>query len=193
MRRISRQRIRKAAEKILLLVGLLGLMTVPSSTQNLPGEEAPGNRVVLVSIPDRKLALLEHGNVVKIYRVAVGARISPSPTGEFEIVNRIKNPTYYHPHVVIPASAASPIGTRWIGISRNGYAIHGTNDPQSIGHAASHGCIRMRNGDVAELFSLVRVGDRVVIRARRDAISALVFGAGSEDLMPGETANQAGE
>jgi lipoprotein-anchoring transpeptidase ErfK/SrfK len=126
--------------------------------------EALAERRIVVSIPDRKAALVaEDGSVVKVYPVAVGARRSPSPTGEFEIVNRIPKPTYYAPGVVIGPGKANPLGTRWIGLSRKGYGIHGTNAPGSIGRRASHGCIRMRNRDVEELFEMVRVGDRVVI------------------------------
>ena len=54
-------------------------------------------RQVLVSIPDRKLAVLEDGRVLKVFPVAVGADDSPSPDGEFQIINRLSNPTYYHP------------------------------------------------------------------------------------------------
>ena len=60
------------------------------------GETAATRRVV-VSIPDRKLALLENDQVVGIYPVAVGASVSPSPVGTFTIVNRVSNPTYYKP------------------------------------------------------------------------------------------------
>ena len=134
-------------------------------------------RLVLVSIPDRKLALLKDGKVVKVYRVAVGSSLSPSPSGEFAIVTRITNPTYYHPHVVIPASEESPIGTRWVGLNRKGYGIHGTNEPRSIGRAASHGCIRMSNRDIAQFFELVRVGDVVEIHAEHDVETARVFGS----------------
>lgn len=175
MREITRRQIRKAAEKVLLFIGLMALMMVPGSSQTLP-KASPSKRLVLVSIPDRKLALLEDGKVVKVYHVAVGAVSSPSPTGEFEIINRITNPTYYHPHVVIPASAESPIGRRWLGLNRKGYGIHGTNEPHSIGRAASHGCIRMSNRDIAQFFRLVRVGDLVEIRAERDSDTAQVFG-----------------
>jgi lipoprotein-anchoring transpeptidase ErfK/SrfK len=180
---INRGRIKKAAEKVLLFLGLMALMMVPGSSQTVAGTDGTARpsatarkRVVLVSIADRKLALLEGGKVVKLYRVAVGAEASPSPSGEFEIVNRITNPTYYHPHVVIPASEESPIGTRWVGLSRKGYGIHGTNEPRSIGRAASHGCIRMKNGDMAQFFELVRIGDQVEIRSERDAETARVFG-----------------
>ena len=192
----SRRRLKKAAEKVLIFLSLMALMMVPGSSQTMPAAgpqttRAPKatattgpKRVVLVSIPDRKLALLEDGKVVEVYRVAVGSSLSPSPSGEFAIVTRITNPTYYHPHVVIPASEESPIGTRWVGLNRKGYGIHGTNEPRSIGRAASHGCIRMSNGDIAQFFNLVRVGDVVEIRAERDAYTARVFGSGPAMMQP---------
>jgi lipoprotein-anchoring transpeptidase ErfK/SrfK len=132
-------------------------------------------RQLLVSIPDRKLAVLEGGKVVRTFPVAVGAKVSPSPSGEFKIVNRIANPTYYHPGVVIPAGAGNPIGRRWLGLNRKGYGIHGTNEPRSIGKAASHGCIRLRNRDMEQLFRMVSVGDTVLIRADRDEQVAEIF------------------
>jgi lipoprotein-anchoring transpeptidase ErfK/SrfK len=133
---------------------------VPSSTtvENTPA------RLILVSIPDRRLVLLEGGKVVKTYRTATGARATPSPTGSFTIANRVVKPTYYHSGKAIPPGDANPLGTRWIGLSVKGYGIHGTNVPASIGRAASHGCIRMRNRDVEELFELVRTGDPVEFR-----------------------------
>jgi len=118
-------------------------------------------RRIVVSIPDRKLALVENGRVVKIYRVAVGAPSTPSPAGQFTIVERVLNPTYYKPGVVIGSGPSNPLGTRWIGLSAKGFGIHGTNKPRSIGHNASHGCIRLRNEDVEDLFERVRAGDIV--------------------------------
>ncbi len=134
-------------------------------------------RQVLVSIPDRKLAVLEDGRVLKVFPVAVGADDSPSPDGEFQIINRLSNPTYYHPGKVIPAGPANPLGSRWIGLNLKGYGIHGTNAPRSIGKAASHGCIRMAKRDLEQLFEMVRVGDTVVIRAEADVQTAQIFGS----------------
>jgi lipoprotein-anchoring transpeptidase ErfK/SrfK len=57
-----------------------------------------------------------------------------------------------------------------------GYGIHGTNAPASIGHNASHGCIRMRNRDVEELFAMVSVGDEVELYGRRSPELDAVFG-----------------
>jgi len=120
-------------------------------------------RKIIVSLADCRLALVEGDRVVKIYHTAVGAPKSPSPIGTYQIANRIPNPTYYTPGKVIPPGPANPLGTRWLGLSLQGYGIHGTNQPKSIGKAASHGCIRMRNRDIEELFSLVRAGDEVAI------------------------------
>jgi lipoprotein-anchoring transpeptidase ErfK/SrfK len=79
------------------------------------------------------------------------------------------------------ASANSPVGTRWIGLNLKGYGIHGTNAPRSIGRAASHGCIRLKNRDVERLFAMLRVGDVVEIRGERDDEIAQVF-AGAADV-----------
>src|SRR5258708_18797830 len=146
-----------------------------------PAETDRVHRMVLVSISDRKLAVIEDGNVIAKFSVAVGAAASPSPTGEFQIVSRISNPTYYHTGTVIPSGKDNPIGTRWVGLSQKGYGIHGTNAPRSVGHAASHGCIRLRNRDVEKLFTMLRVGYVVQIRGERDEQVAQVFGSGADD------------
>ncbi len=137
--------------------------------------QSPVRRIV-VSILDRKLALIENGRAVKIYAVAVGGKASPSPVGEFKIVHRIAQPTYYAPGKIIPPGRSNPLGTRWLGLSQKGYGIHGTNEPGSIGRNASHGCIRMRNRDVEELFELVRSGDVVELHGERTAELAAIFG-----------------
>ena len=121
----------------------------PRSAQTAqPDSTDAASRVVLVSIPDRKLAVIEDGNVLATFPVAVGAAASPSPTGEFQIVSRVANPWYYHRGTVVPSGKDNPVGTRWLGLSQPRYGIHGTNAPRSIGHAASHGCIRLRNRDM---------------------------------------------
>ena len=146
-----------------------------------PAEADSIHRVVLISIPDRKLAVIENGNIIATFPVAVGAAASPSPTGDFQIVNRVANPTYYRPGTVIPSGKGNPVGTRWVGLSQKGYGIHGTNAPRSVGHAASHGCIRLRNRDIEKLFTMVRVGDVVQIRGERDEQVAQIFGGGADD------------
>jgi lipoprotein-anchoring transpeptidase ErfK/SrfK len=132
-------------------------------------------RRIVVSIPDRKLALIENDQVVIIYPVAVGAPVSPSPVGTFSIVNRVSNPTYYRPGVVVGPGTGNPVGTRWIGLSAKGFGIHGTANPGSIGHAKSHGCIRLRNQDVERLFERVRPGDVVELHGERTPELAELF------------------
>jgi len=168
---------------VLVMTGMSAAFQVP---QNAPStrpltEKAPAFakatvRWIVVSLPDRKLALLQNGVVWKVYHVAVGKTSTPSPVGKFKIVNRVANPTYYHKGLVIPAGGNNPVGSRWMGLSATGYGIHGTNQPGSIGKAASTGCIRMGKQDVEELFSLVEVGDEVEILAERDEQIAAVFG-----------------
>lgn len=142
----------------------------------LAQETRPVARRIVVSIPDRKLALVENGRAVKIYPVAVGAAATPSPTGSFTVVERLSHPTWYGPGKVVPPGKTNPLGPRWIGLSRKGYGIHGTSNPRSIGRPASHGCIRMHNADVEELFGLVAIGDRVELYAERTGEVARIFG-----------------
>jgi lipoprotein-anchoring transpeptidase ErfK/SrfK len=143
----------------------------------------PRRRLVLVSLADRQLAVLENGKLIRIFPVSVGAPNSPSPVGEFQIVNRVSNPTYYHPGVMIAPGSDSPIGPRWVGLSRKGYGIHGTNEASSIGKARSHGCIRLRNGDIKQFFAMVRVGDTVEIRGQSDEQTVQIFGGGDTHRM----------
>jgi lipoprotein-anchoring transpeptidase ErfK/SrfK len=176
---------RKQAQR-LLLAALTVIVATPSFTQaafaqTTKADSALAKRVVLVSIPDRKLAVLEDGNVLAQFPIAVGVAASPSPTGEFQIVSRVSNPTYYRPGTVIPTGKDNPVGTRWLGLSQKGYGIHGTNAPRSIGQAASHGCIRLRNRDMERLFTMLRVGDVVEIRGERDEQTAQFFGSGVEE------------
>jgi lipoprotein-anchoring transpeptidase ErfK/SrfK len=130
--------------------------------------QAQVQRVLVISIPDRKLAVIEDGTVKKVYPVAVGKDATPSPTGVFFVVDRVTDPTYYHAGTVVPPGPRNPLGARWMGLSQRGYGIHGTNAPHSIGKAASHGCVRMAKDDLQELFSRAQVGDMVLIRRERD-------------------------
>jgi lipoprotein-anchoring transpeptidase ErfK/SrfK len=177
---------RLAALAALLLVGAAETMAQSQRAHEakpvLETRREPERRII-VSIPDRKLALIENGRAVKIYSVAAGAFDSPSPTGEFRINRRLTTPTYYAPGVVIPPGPENPLGRRWIGLNLKGYGIHGTNQQGSIGRFASHGCIRMRNRDVEDLFELVRVGDVVELHGQRDAVVASVFGDGEAQVL----------
>jgi len=94
----------------------------------------------------------------------------------------VANPTYHHDGKTIPPGPHNPVGTRWMGLSIKGYGIHGTNEPKSIGKAASHGCIRMAKADLEELYPLVQVGDTVEIVGQRDEQTARLFGTGATPM-----------
>jgi hypothetical protein len=178
------------------ILALLAFSAIPTVGQNSPAAvPAHATRVVWVSLADRQLAVMDGENVIARFPVAVGAAVSPSPTGEFAIVNRVANPTYYHAGSVIPSGKDNPVGTRWMGLSQKGYGIHGTNAPRSIGHAASHGCIRLRNRDMERLFALLQVGDVVEIRGERDEQVAQIFGTKADDttVAAAQTEPQAGQ
>jgi len=172
MRRQANNNWQQRIQQVGLQLGILALVAARAMAQ---AQQQQIDRRLIISVPDRQLAVVENGSVVKVYPVAVGADVSPSPSGNFKIANRVVNPTYYHAGKAIPAGKQNPLGSRWMGLDRKSYGIHGTNQPNSIGKAASHGCIRMARADVEELFARVRVGDVVEIHAERDAAIAAVF------------------
>ena len=108
---------------------------------------------ILIELDKRILTLYTNGTVYKTYTVAIGKPSTPSPRGIFKIKNKAYNP-------------GGPFGSRWMGLTAPGgsYGIHGTNNPSSIGNAASAGCIRMYNHDVIELYNLVSIGTVVEIK-----------------------------
>jgi hypothetical protein len=99
-----------------------------------------------------RLTVIRNGVPVKTYPIALGKPTTPTPVGDLRVINKYKN-------------WGSGFGTRWIGLNVPWgiYGIHGTNKPHSIGRDASHGCIRMLNRHVEELYELVDVGTKVTI------------------------------
>ena len=115
----------------------------------------------MVSIPDRKIALIEDGRVVKVYSIAVGKTSTPSPNGSFHIASRVKNPPGISPERQLPRDPRiRSVLAGWVSATK-ATAFMERTCPSPIGKAASHGCIRMRNQDVEDLFERVEVGDPV--------------------------------
>lgn len=110
------------------------------------------------------LTLKADGNVFKTYRVSTGKNNS-TPVGTFKIVTKIVNPPWYQKNgKVIPSGdPKNELGTRWLGISKPSYGIHGTIHPEAIGQSVTEGCVRMRPADVEELYAIVPEGTEVVI------------------------------
>ncbi|MBI4343431.1 MAG: L,D-transpeptidase family protein [Candidatus Omnitrophica bacterium] len=118
---------------------------------------------IVVDKSQNQLLLTEADQFIKTYRVATGTDNS-TPTGTFSITNKIVNPVWYKQGAVVPPDSPENIlGTRWMGISKQGYGIHGTTEPDAVGQQVTAGCVRMTNADVEELFAIVPVGAEVTI------------------------------
>lgn len=128
-----------------------------------------GKTKILISKRDFTLLLLLNDKYVKQYRVATGKN-NKTPVGTFEVKNKMKEPVWYSPDGgVFPYGHKENIlGTRWIGFkdkpNLHGYGIHGTTQPETIGTAASNGCIRMLNSDVEELYDFVTSDTEIIIQ-----------------------------
>jgi len=145
----------------------LGLRRIPPAVV----EDSLGMTIVVRTSMER-LYLYDGVSLVKAYSVATGQPQYPTPLGHFEIINKRINPTWVNPATdtwgknepaQIPPGPDNPLGTRALDLSAPGIRIHGTPDDTSIGHAASHGCIRMHIPDSEDLFGRVGVGTRVII------------------------------
>jgi len=118
-----------------------------------------GDKIV-IRLAERKLTLMRDGKPAGEYEIAVGKPDTPTPTGEFQIADK---QAYKEPN--------GAFGTRWMEFHRmrapdgvlHLFGIHGTNAPQKIGDAVSHGCIRLSNHDVEEVFMQAHVGEPVEI------------------------------
>ena len=108
---------------------------------------------------------------IRTYPIAVGQPAYPTPTGNYSVIDKQMNPTWFPPDSPwaaglgpVPPGAGNPLGTRWIGTSAPGIGMHGTPNSSSIGSMASHGCIRMYISDVENLYPRVEIGTPVFIR-----------------------------
>jgi murein L,D-transpeptidase YcbB/YkuD len=120
---------------------------------NTPPE---GQVSIVINVKERWLEVRDNGQPHKRYKIAVGKSKTPTPIGEWAVVWKDYN-------------WGTGFGTRWMGLNVPWgiYGIHGTNKPWSIGQFASHGCIRMRNKDVEELFEWVPIGTSVKIEGEK--------------------------
>lgn len=122
-----------------------------------------------IRLSRRQVALFEGNTLVKSYPIAVGKAGWETPVGKFKVQQMFKDPPWKHPFkgFVIPGGdPENPLGRRWIGFWTDGtnwVGMHGTDNPSSVGRAASHGCIRMYNKDVEELFTKVSLGTPVTV------------------------------
>jgi hypothetical protein len=118
----------------------------------------PAQQKILINVPAKELHLIEDGRLVKTYKVAVGEINHPSPLGDRLLTNIVWNPWWNPPKnsewakqfEATPPGAANPLGPVKMNM-QDLYFIHGNNDPISIGHAVTHGCVRLLDEDAIEL------------------------------------------
>lgn len=150
--------------------------TSPATSNPEPTQQKKSVIRIEISKKDKTLKLFIDDKLQKQYKVAVGKPSTPTPSGTYKVINKAVNPDWLDPKTKILVKGSdpnNPLGERWMGLSRiekdgslikTGLGIHGTTAPSSIGTEASHGCIRMHNKEVEELFPNVPVGTIVTIK-----------------------------
>jgi len=148
----------------LLIFGCSVLIVTAIKTANIP------DYTILIEIDQKKLYLFENGELIKEYRIASGAKDSPSPIGTWKIIDKGK--------------WGKGFGGHWMGLDVPWgiYGIHGTTREDSIGRAVSKGCIRMYNRDIQDLYNIVPLGTPVIITNGPYG----PFGTGFRELKPGD-------
>jgi len=124
---------------------------------------------LIIRLESRQLEYHEGENLVKQYDIAVGQADWETPVGQFSVLELRENPLWQHPITgeAIPTGPDNPLGSRWIGFAYEDeyhIGIHGTNQEELVGQAVSHGCVRMRDGEIQELFQKIAIGTPITVR-----------------------------
>ncbi len=144
----------------------LPLTTTPPRVSN-----AQLGKTITVDLTTNTLRLFDGAHVERTYPVATAIEPYSTPIGTWHVVGKDPHPVWINPGTawaasmpqMIPPGPANPLGLRALPLNAPGILIHGTPEDYSIGHWASHGCIRMHETDVIALYPLVPVGTKVVI------------------------------
>jgi len=126
-----------------------------------------GDPFIVVNKRTNELAFIHHGKVEEVFKVATGKTFELTPEGTFTVTVKAINP-YYRKKNIQGGDPKNPLGTRWIGFDADNtdgrtYGIHGTNQPNSIGHYISQGCIRMHNQAVERLYDKIPIGTKIYV------------------------------
>ncbi|WP_345741271.1 L,D-transpeptidase [Metabacillus indicus] len=157
-------------KKIIIVFSFISLFFTSVSPINVKAIDSvtrKDNQLVIINKNSNTLAFFENQTLIKLFPVATGKKDDYTPEGIFPIVNKIKNRPYYKKGIP-GGDPRNPLGNRWLGLEVNGtigttYAIHGNNNPQSIGKYVSMGCIRMDNNDIVWLFDRIKENTNVII------------------------------
>jgi lipoprotein-anchoring transpeptidase ErfK/SrfK len=148
-----------------------------ANKNNQPNKDEAASTPTVIKI-DTKINMLGvfHGDkLIAAYPVTIGSADTASPIGEWKVSRITKMPAFRYDKEMLqrgrrsgnfhllPPGPRNPVGVIWIALNKKGIGIHGTNEPGSIGRAASHGCIRLANWDVVRLATKIKPGDNVSI------------------------------
>ncbi|MGI0494776.1 L,D-transpeptidase family protein [Alkalinema pantanalense CENA528] len=141
----------------------------PSTIPSMPVQSIEEPIHLIVRRGKRRVEVYRGKTQLASYPIAVGKAGWETPIGDFTVINKEENPIFksFKTGNVIEPGPDNPLGVRWIGIWTDGktqIGFHGTNQPELIGKAVSHGCIRMRNKDVIALYQYVTVGTPVTVK-----------------------------
>ncbi|MBW4623839.1 MAG: L,D-transpeptidase family protein [Cyanosarcina radialis HA8281-LM2] len=147
------------------------LPTLPPIEKPKPSANPTTQEVRLVlKLKKRRVYVYRSDNLETSYPVAIGKPGWETPTGSFQVLQMIRNPSWQHPWkgTIVPPGDDNPLGRRWIAFwydekTKNSIGFHGTPNERLIGQAVSHGCVRMRNKDVEALFEKVAIGTPVTV------------------------------
>ncbi|MFE5429881.1 L,D-transpeptidase family protein [Peribacillus simplex] len=139
--------------------------------------DAAARQLIIINKANNQLAYYENDNLVRVFSVATGKKASYTPEGKFKVVTKIVNRPYYKGNIR-GGDPKNPLGKRWLGINArntpgNTYAIHGNNDPNTIGKYISAGCIRMYNNDVQWLYDRVKMNTVVLIASSNKSFATI--------------------
>ncbi|MFC1804838.1 L,D-transpeptidase family protein [Candidatus Omnitrophota bacterium] len=158
----------KIAKKFNTTAGLIRRSNRITGDRIYPGKKIKVRTAGFTIVVDKSqniLFLKSDEEIVKTYTVATGED-NCTPVGTFKIVNKLIDPPWHKEGVSEAIPAGDPrniLGSRWMGIDRPGYGIHGTTDPGSLGRQVTDGCIRMSNSDAEELYTIVPMGTEVTV------------------------------
>lgn len=146
-----------------------GLGQFASLLEQSPLENMARQTKVVIRLNSRQLELYQSEQLVKSYDIAVGQANWETPVGDFAVLDLRQNPLWQHPITgeAISTGPDNPLGSRWIGFTHDdGYhiGIHGTNQAELVGQAVSHGCVRMRDHEIQEIYQELAVGTPIVVR-----------------------------
>jgi lipoprotein-anchoring transpeptidase ErfK/SrfK len=141
----------------------------------VPPNPAFANRRIIIDTVERTLEIREKNTLIYEFPITPGSTKLPAPKGIWKILGIATMPWFRHDEGVLnfgvrtedyfnlPPGPNNPVGILWMGLNKPGIGIHGANNPETIGRAGSHGCIRTANWDAAKIKDLVTVGDVVAI------------------------------